>query len=413
MSANNQTNINNGSNEPKLRHAPAKGATFEQKILAGLGLLSAFMLGISLHTLNTETGPLANLKMLLITAAASLAAYGINRVSIEKLAPRAAIGFRLAIIVAVLGIGGSGVGMFIGSFSGIALPEVEFRVLDENSQAQVEFIGAANDSSLYAQRMLPVVRGTAGNLVRTAACEAADSCLSRQGNGGRGTIAIALEGHALRAQAIADAMNGGSADRDEILRTLNDLSGRYQAVLADADQSNSQKRVELQSLHGQIQQSASALREALPLTLLATFADELRAGATVPGNPQGSQRLTFFLRDQGEALQLALRDIPVSDLTPPPFPQRPGMLDTLRYIPDFAAIAAVIAIAELFLPMALFVTAYLTLVWEIEKRTPPKDDGDDDGQGFDGLIELPPMPSAGKGQRRSRRSRSRNSRGRS
>jgi hypothetical protein len=386
------------SEEPqKLKHERKTVRSFEDTALLVLGLLSALMLGISLFTLNTETGPLANLKVVLVTTSASLAAYGINRVSIKKLAPRAAIGFRLAAVVAVFGIFASGVGMFVGSFSGIVYPDIQYRVLEENGEAQSDFIRLANDSSLVAQRILPIIQETAGSIARTATCEAATSCLSQQGSGGRGEIAIGLEGHAQRAQAIADAMDRGSIDREEILQELNDLSGRYQHVLGEADQNISSKRADLQGLHAEIQQAASALREALPLTLLASFAEDLRTGATVPGNPVGSQRLSAFLRGEGEAIYAALRDIPEVDLTPPPFPARPGMLDTLRYIADFAAIAAVIGIAELCLPMALFVTSYLALVWEIEKRTPPNEGDDRSDPWFDGLIDLPPKPNGGVG----------------
>ncbi|NCT08283.1 MAG: hypothetical protein GW769_16185, partial [Alphaproteobacteria bacterium] len=68
-----------------------------------------------------------------------------------------------------------------------------------------------------------------------------------------------------------------------------------------------------------------------------------------------------------------------------------------RYIADFAAIAAVIAVAELCLPMALFVIAYLTMVWEIEKRSPAREETQEEELDFDGLIDLPPMPSRANG----------------
>ena len=62
------------SSPPKLKHERPKGKTFEETALLVLGLLASVMLGISLFTLNTEEGPLANLKVLLITASASFAA---------------------------------------------------------------------------------------------------------------------------------------------------------------------------------------------------------------------------------------------------------------------------------------------------------------------------------------------------
>lgn len=397
----------------KLRHERPKGKSFEQTALFVLGLLAAVMLGISLFTLNTETGPLANLKVLLITVSASFAAYGINKVSVEKLAPRAALGFRLAAFVAITGMSVSGTGMFIGSFSGMVYRDIQLRVLEEAGQDQSAFIQSVNDTSLLAERISPIAHSIAEEVTRTAGCEVSESCLSRQGDGGRGEIAIALEGRAQQAQSIADALDRGAFERQQILENLNALNGRYQQILADTDQGIMQRRANLQGLHAEIQQAASALREALPLPLLAGFADELHAGTVVPGNAAGSQRLNGFLRGLGDQLRDALRDIPQIELTPPPFPARPGMLDSLRFIADFAAVAAVIAIAELCLPMALFVIAYLTLVWEIEKRSPSRDETDYDDPDFDGLIDLPPVPTRANGAQDTRQDQAAPSRGRS
>tara|TARA_R110002072_G_scaffold302883_1_gene489453 strand:+ start:6857 stop:8098 length:1242 start_codon:yes stop_codon:yes gene_type:complete len=412
MSARKRTSHNQKSHQPKLRHERPKGKSFEETALLVLGLLAAVMLGISLFTLNTETGPLANLKVLLITVSASFAAYGINKVSVEKLAPRAALGFRIAGFVALTGMSVSGVGMFIGSFSGMVYPDVQLRVLDEAGHEQTNFIRVVNDAALVSTRVAPVVQGLADEVETTTACEIATSCLSRQGNGGRGDIAIALEGFAAQARSVATAFERGTFEREQLLADLNDLNGEYQDILADTDRSIMARRAALQALHSEMTQMASALREALPLALLASFTDELHTGTSIAGNAAGTQRLNAFLRGIGDQLQDALGDIEGQELTPPTFPARPGMLDSLRFIADFAAIAAVIAVAELCLPMALFVTTYLTLVWEIEKRSPPRDENDDDDPDFDGLLDLSPVPAhangaLGQGQDHSSTSRGR------
>ncbi len=392
---------------PKLKHERPKGKTFEETAIFVLGLLASVMLGISLFTLNAESGPLANLKALLITVSASFAAYGINRVSIEKLAPRAALGFRMAGFVAVISMSVSGAGMFIGSLAGVIYPDMQLRV-----QEQTAFIRMVNDTALVSARVAPLTQSLAEEVETTAACEVAASCLSRQGIGGRGDIAIALEGIAAQARSIATAFEQGTFEREQLLADLNDLNREYQDILADTEQSITARRAALQALHSEMTQMASALREALPLALLASFADDLRSGTTVTGNAAGTQRLNAFLRGLGDQLYGALGDIEGDELTPPVFPSRPGMLDSLRYIADFAAIAAVIAVAELCLPMALFVIAYLTMVWEIEKRSPARDD-DDDEPDFDGLIDLPPASGRANDALDPRHDNSPSSRGRS
>ena len=413
MSARKTHSQNEQTQRPKLRHERPKGKTFEETALLILGLLAAVMLGISLFTLNTEESPLANLKVLLITASASFAAYGMNRVGITKLAARAALGFRLAGVIAVIGMSVSGVGMFIGSFSGMVYPDVQLRVLDQAGQEQTAFIRMVNDAALVSTRVGPVVQALAEEIEATAACEVATSCLSRQGIGGRGEMAISLEGFAAQARSIVTAFERGAFEREELLADLNDLNRAYQEILADTDRSITERRAALQVLHSEMTQMASALREALPLSLLSSFADELRSGGTIAGNATATQRLNVFLRGLGDQLHETLADTEGDDLTPPVFPARPGMLDSLRYIADFAAIAAVIAVAELCLPMALFVIAYLTMVWEIEKRSPARDETQDEEPDFDGLIDLPPAPGRANGVLDTRPDNSPSSRGRS
>jgi len=389
MAANKRSPQGNNSPTIKLQHERPRGKTFEETAVLILGLLASVMLGISLFTLNSVSGPLANFKVLLITASASFAAYGINRVSIEKLAPRAALGFRIAGFVAVVGMSVSGAGMFIGSFAGIVYPDVQLRVLDQAGQEQTDFIRAVHDAALVSARVAPVAQSISDEIEATAACEISESCLSSQGNGGRGEIAIALESLATQAGSVAVAFERGAFEREQLLDELNDLNREYQDILADTEKTVTARRAALQALHSEMTQMASSLREALPLALLSNFADDLRSGTTISGNAAGTQRLNAFLRDLGGQLNDALGEVESDQLTPPMFPARPGMIDSLRYIADFAAIAAVIAVAELCLPMALFVIAYLTMVWEIEKRSPARDDSEGGTPDFDGLIDLP------------------------
>ncbi len=124
----------------------------------------------------------------------------------------------------------------------------------------------------------------------------------KQGSGGRGGMAIALEENAAKAHAIADAFDTGTVERKRILENLNRLNAKYQDVLADQNLSRGERRAALQGIHGKIAQSANALTAALPVALLRSFAQELQGGATISGNPTGSQRLSAYLRDHGDTL---------------------------------------------------------------------------------------------------------------
>ncbi len=126
----------------------------------------------------------------------------------------------------------------------------------------------------------------------------------------------------------------------------------------------------------------------MPVALVGGFAEKLRSGGRIPNNPAGSRILSDYLKTHGKALTQQLGDLPDVELIAPDFPERPGMIDVLGYIGDFAAVAAIIAVAELCLPITLYVMTYLSLFWELHRRSParkPQDKRD----GFGGMIDPP------------------------
>jgi hypothetical protein len=396
MPSNNRNNGKHGPGygETQLTHVPPPKQPLNDLVLKILAVFTAPMLFISVSALINETGALAVFKVLLITGSACVATYTMNVIAVRQLAPLWAINYRIAGIAAITGILITGSAMFIGSLFGITNPQVTVRIFDDHGTVLGQYVAKTNDLGLQVAHIAPGARLVADDITRTSICESSISCLSKQGRGGRGGMAIALEENAARAHAIADAFDNGTVERRHILEGLNWLNAEYQDVLADQDLSRGERRAALQGIHGKIAQSANALTAALPVALLRSFAQELQGGATISGNPVGSQRLSAYLRDHGDTLAGLASELPENNLTPPGFPRSPGMWDSLRYLADFAAIGIVIFIAELVVPMTILIMTYLTLVWDIEKRTTRKDDDDDTPDKFGGLHDpVTPRPN--------------------
>ncbi len=344
------------------------------------------MLGVSLSIINPETGPLANFKVLLVTLSAGLVAYGVNRFAIDRGAPLAAIGFQWAMVASLIGMLSVGIGMFIGTYTGVVYNAVVARQLEDNGAALMRFVSTTHKASVDSTRAGPVLRLVSEDLAQLAYCEKNSSCLSGASRGGFGPVAAALKTQADRANAIATAFERGDAERRQWLKDLNRHSRRYQETLSNQTLSILERRVDLQAIHTEVQQVALVMSESLPIGMLNTFTDELQAGVTVSGQFDATRKLNDVLGQHGDMLADELEALNKSELAAPEFPRAAGMLDSLRYVGEFAAFAAVIFVAELILPITLWLLTYLRARWEIEKRSPPADPPKPDV--FNGLINL-------------------------
>lgn len=376
----------------KLRRNRNPSRPFEHTLIAILGVFSALMLGISLSILSPQSGPLENFKILLITCSAGLVAYAVNFFAITKGAAQAAIGYALAAFISVAAMLAVGSGMFIGALTGLTHESVHQRILEEAGAQFSTHIGGTHQIALEAARAAPALKIVADDLEGYAQCEKQSSCLSSVGHGGYGPVAAELHKLAKRSAAIATAFENGEMQRKSLLPDLNRLNSRYQKKLSDTNLNLDQRRAALQAIHTEMTQVSMALSEALPVDLLESYTEELTKGVAISGQPQASSRINQILREHAKSLSDVLDALDDEGLAPPAFPPRPGMMDSLSFLGDFAAFAAVIFVAELVLPITLWVLTYLKLAWEIERRSPPPSDNDQQNHDpFDGLVHLPPI----------------------
>lgn len=339
------------ANPIKTRYEPEAKTPLWQSALLALGVCHLFLIPMSLFALSESTGPTESFKLILVGVGAAAAAYVVNRFAIEKLAPLHAIGFRMAGAFAAIIILATGSGMFLGSLNALVHAPVEARVYQENGQKLETYIANAHEAVLVAERIAPSVLAVGDDIQRTATCEVRSSCLSRNGNGGRGPMSVALEAVAAQAYALSEALDRGAVERAQRLEDLNRLYREYTEELAKTAIPLADRRVALQSIHAKIRQIAAALNETMPIGLVESFVQGLRAGASVAGAPSGSITLNAYLRDHGNTLNEVLDRMPETDIQAPSFPPKPGMLDILNFLAEFAAISGIVFVAELCLPI--------------------------------------------------------------
>jgi hypothetical protein len=200
-------------------------------------------------------------------------------------------------------------------------------------------------------------------------------------------------------------------------RNSTPISLDYQKTLDrhDSDVWLKQGESATSSTRGSSSKSGALTQAMPPVPLVRAYAAELAAGITIPGRPDVTQRINAILTGHAKSLSQILDAGGETKATLPAFPRRPGVADTLRYIPDFISIAGIVIIAEMVLPLTIFGYTYLRLAYRLECADsgsfppppqapilPPPSNRDDRG----GPVRLPPPgTNIHAGQARGRRRR--------
>lgn len=338
------------------------------------------MLALALPNIIGGDGLGAWMKIALLAVAAMAVSYGANRLAVERGAPLANIGYASAGIASVLSILAVGIGLWTATFSGLVLKDVGQLTLEEYGTKLTTVVAAQSEAASQSARVVPAVNAVVADLATKRECEVRSSCLSGNGNGGRGPVARILEERQGRAEAIAGQVLAGSAARPEIIARLDKMLGRYQKILRSGEVRLGDKWPQLRALDGQIRRALGELGEAVPRALVAAFAAELAGGADIPGRGDVSRQLSGILRGHAATLRSVIASIGDRGPQLPAFPGQVGVADTLRYVGHFAPIAAITAVVELIFPLVLWVYAFLTYRWAMERASPrqPRRGSDED-----------------------------------
>ena len=349
-----------------------------------LGLSQQGVLGVGL---------LGWLKLGVIGVAAFVVSHLIYRLAIEKGATLGARGYPGAVVLAYASVIVVGAAFFMATLPGLIIPSVEHTRLEAYVSDVVAYRDGRVAVSSASAGLVSLVQGLAEDAAAKAACEAATSCVSNQGEGGYGAVARALETHALRARTVADVALRGADARDVARAAVSAHITQMQAVVADEAVNIWDRRVDLRRLDHALGDVLTTLDEALPVSTIAAYAAELEAGAAAPG------AVGDVLAGYAVTVRTALDE--QSNATPerPTFPKRTGTLEALAYAGDYLSLAVLTFVMDLLMPLALLTYTIWVLHWTSYVARPDPEWGQRKRDTFDHLMGLEPMDLAAHDQR--------------
>jgi hypothetical protein len=380
-------------------------------IIPAFALITGAMVGAAAPQLVGAEGLGGMFKVALLSSGAALVSYVVNRFAIEEGAELAATGYWSAGIASVGSILVVGVGLWASTYTGLTLNAVNDLKTQQHGQALTDYVTVSNETAAKALRAKPIIDGAGADFKAHIACEISDACLSR-GLPGRGSVTIAIEPIALRAEEIGKQLEAGEKARAKQLQKLNKLVADYQTALGDEELNRKDKRKSLLTLDGQIKQGVSAIKEAVPLTLVRAYAGELALGLEIEGRDIATANVTQLMQRHGQNIQSALGDDGETSVSAPTFPSRAGVSSSFAHIGRFFSIAALTASVELIMPLTLWIYTFVSVLWRKYQIAPPQasaaphpSQGSQPSQGsHPSQGTQPNVVAMGKSRRKSRRS---------
>lgn len=350
------SDLTNMDPDVRLKRLERKPPPHYTKLLVpGLALGSGALLTLALPSLIGADGLVDYAKCLVIGGTATLTAYGVNKLAIDKGAVQAAIGTPGAALVSAGSVLGVGLGMCAATYSGFVVEEVDRLRMEAFGTTLAAYVEAQQKGAMEAARVLPAVRGLAAEFAETEGCERAASCLSGRGAGGDGPVARSLAVEAERAAAIGAVLDEAAARVVSGFKDINGLQGSYQAAVADEALSAKDRRISARAATMHIGQVLGAVAQDDPVAHVASYAEEL---ARPSGAPPEVERLR---QARAAALRSITASVPRTPIAPPAFPPQVGVSDTLAWAGHFLPIALIVAAVELVLPIVLWFYTFAAL----------------------------------------------------
>jgi hypothetical protein len=307
-------------------------------------------------------------KAFTLAVSATVISFAVNRLAIERGAPLATRGYWSAAFVSVASILAVGAGLFAATYSGLVFKDTAELLLEKHGTDLSEAVAKRSAAAAQAARVNPVIGSIIDDLSQKTVCEREESCISGRATGGRGPVTLVMEELTGRAGAVAAQVRNGEATRQEVVDDLGAMIAGYQAALGDSAKDVWSRRAELQTIDARIREALGELSEAVPVALLSAYADELKGGTTIPGQPQAEAKLDHLLQRYGESLSAVIATIEIEVREVPVFPKRTGVSDTFGYLAHFLPVAAIAAVVELLFPLVLWTYTCAALGWEARRQ---------------------------------------------
>ena len=373
---NSSTEVSNGDQPdgPVRLDRPKPISAFTLIVLA-VTLLGAANFCLAAFGFVQERGAAGYTKIGLISLAAFVVAFAINKFATEDGAPQAAKGYLTSGIFSVLALLVVGLSLFAATYAGQTIKPAQ-ALQDAGHGPRLQRHAAGR---IRASRNGSVADGALQNalnvLMNTRDCEFRSGCISG-GRAGAGPVTRGLEPLIGRAKNVLDRRGTQTAERAKIVAQVNALLERYREAAAKSSQDVYERRRVLEGLHGKIEQKLNELYGVQPIAVAKSYAAELRRGVSIAGRPGAGARLNGILKGLADAIDDALDGSGSRAETMPIFPPKIGVAQTFAYIGKFLPIAGVVFVIEALLPLLLWIFAYNRARWEIftsEQRQPKSD----------------------------------------
>lgn len=334
-------------------------------LLPAAAIISGVLAGFALPEILGSTHWTGYLKVGLIALLATMIAYGVNRLAIDRGAFLAAKGMIFAFALSVGSIFGAGTGFWMATYPGLVLSEVELLRLQGFAAAQRAYIRDVIKSSETSAQVVPLLDGIIVDLTKKHKCEIADGCMSIRGSG-TGSTSNAIDARRQQAESMAGTVKELERSRNTAAARLAELEGEFQSILADASLDLSARRVALQDVQAAMDGQLARLQKAVPTAVIGAYAEDLQQGALINNNANASTNLSIVLEGYGRALSRVIDQAEDQVGAPPAFPAKTGVSDTLTYIWHFLPVAIIVAMIELIFPATLWFYTYFAYMARVK-----------------------------------------------
>lgn len=300
-------------------------------------------------------------KLAILTIGAFLVAYATYRMAIEKGALLYVKGAIFALVLSGGSVGIVGSTFFIATSAGLSMAPVQEAELGAFLQEVGPYVDGRIAVVDQAAELAPIMQALAEDLsART----------TQEGETGPGPIYRTLNSLFGRADGLSQQITVSLAVRQDVLAQITALRSAMEATLADEDRTIWDRRAEMRRQYTQLLSALTQLDQAIPVSLVRSYAAELWGGVLIPNREAASARINRTLGGYAASLTEALAAQKGVAGDPPAFPAKIGALETFRYAGKNIPIILAAFLVDLLFPLALWGYAVMTLVQIDKDRNP-------------------------------------------
>ncbi|MEZ5887520.1 MAG: hypothetical protein R3D56_11670 [Paracoccaceae bacterium] len=313
-------------------------------VLAGFGLC---FIGFA------EGGLMGWAKLLALLVAAYAVAYAILRMGIERGVPLVATKSSLAGPLSGLSIAFVGLCFFLVTAPGLTIFQVEESRLTTHLEQVGNYVDGRVSVADQAVELVPIMQSLTQDLFARQ---------EQEGATGYGPITEAWESLHGRANGLTTQITASLGVRDDLLNQIQTQRVAMETTLADESTSIWDRRAALRTQQARLMSTLSALDQAVPVSVVRSYASELEGGVLVPNREDASAKINRTLAGYAVTLMTALAEQRGLSVTPPTFPSRTGALDTFAFAGKFAPVFLFAFLVDLVFPLALWAYVLMTMI---------------------------------------------------